>query len=238
MRCGFSARSSSSTWCGSLAGGRYALLRFGYAVLLLLVLTSLYIWWSWNLPRGERLSSQEITRFAESFFLTFMGAEFLVAFLLTPAYTAGAIAEEKDRRTLEFLLATDLDNREIVLSKLLARLANLTLILLTGLPILSLTQFFGGVDPNLVLSGFAALGVTIASLASLGILFSTYARKPREAIVMTYLTTAVYLGLSYLLAEWAAAAPSPLVWRGAWAAGPARWMASNWSMRSRPGTCW
>ena len=33
--------------------------------------------------------------------------------MLTPAYVAGAISEEKDRKTLEFLLATDLRNREI-----------------------------------------------------------------------------------------------------------------------------
>ena len=35
------------------------------------------------------------------------------------------IAEEKDRGTLEFLLATDLRNSEIVLSKFVARLGNL-----------------------------------------------------------------------------------------------------------------
>ena len=77
---------------------------------------------------------------------------------------AGSIAEEKDRKTLEFLLATDLRNREIILSKLGARLANLLLFILTGLPILSILQFLGGVDPNLVLAGFAATFLTMAGL--------------------------------------------------------------------------
>ncbi|MBY0524191.1 MAG: ABC transporter permease subunit [Gemmataceae bacterium] len=192
--------------------GRYVLLRFLYALVLLGALTSLYVYWSWNLPQGQRLSSQEITRFAESFFLTFMAAEFLVVLLLTPAYTAGAIAEEKDRGTLDFLLATDLRNAEVVLSKLVARLANLALIVLTGLPILSLTQFFGGIDPNMVLSGFAALGCTMASLACLSILHSTYARQPRDAIVFTYLSTAVYLGLSFVLGRWVADSPGAANW--------------------------
>ena len=58
---------------------------------------------------------------AEKYFTTFMVAQFITVVLLTPAYVAGAIAEEKDRKTLEFMLATDLLNREIVLSKLLAR---------------------------------------------------------------------------------------------------------------------
>src|SRR5438105_13980589 len=95
--------------------------------------------------------------------------------LVAPGYTAGAIAEEKDRRTLEAVLATDLRNREIVLSKLVVRLANLTLMLLTGLPIWALLQFLGGIDPDLVLAGFLATGVTMASLASLSILNSVYA---------------------------------------------------------------
>src|SRR5437660_1620479 len=81
--------------------------------------------------------------------------------LLTPAYVGGAIAEEKDRKTLEFMLATDLLNREIVLSKLGSRLANLALVVITGLPILSILQFLGGVDPNMILAGFAITAMTV-----------------------------------------------------------------------------
>jgi ABC-type transport system involved in multi-copper enzyme maturation permease subunit len=190
--------------------GRYLWLRFAYAVVLLLSLTSLYVYWNSNLPRQGAPSSAEITRFAESFYLIFMAAEFLVVLLLTPAYVAGALAEEKDRGTLDHMLATDLSNREIVLSKLVARAANLAILILTGLPILSLTQFFGGIDPNLVLSGFAALGLTLASLACLSILHSTYARKPRDAIIFTYLSAVGYLGISYVLGRWAAANPGPM----------------------------
>ena len=52
-----------------------------------------------------------------------------------------AVADEKDRRTLDYLLTTDLGDSEIVFGKLIARLATLSLILLTGLPIFSLLQF-------------------------------------------------------------------------------------------------
>ena len=68
------------------------------------------------------------------FFSAFLAAQFGLAFLLTPAYTAGAIAEEKDRGRVDFLLATDLANREIVLSKLIARSVNLVWLILAGLP--------------------------------------------------------------------------------------------------------
>ena len=73
------------------------------------------------------MGPRETAVLAETFFGTFMIVQLILIVLLTPAYVAGAIAEEKDRKTMEFLLATDLRNREIVLSKLLSRLANLSL---------------------------------------------------------------------------------------------------------------
>jgi ABC-type transport system involved in multi-copper enzyme maturation permease subunit len=137
---------------------------------------------------------RSVADFTDSFFVTFMVLQMLAVFLLTPAYVAGAVAEEREQQTLDSLLATDLRDREIVLGKLLARLAALSLVVLTGLPILGFLQFLGGVDPNLVLAGFALTGLSMASLAGLAMLQSVYARRPRQAILRTYL-----LGLAYLL---------------------------------------
>jgi ABC-type transport system involved in multi-copper enzyme maturation permease subunit len=182
---------------------RYFWLRISYIGLLAVVLGWVYL--VWMLERWQTgLQAREMTDFAEPFFYTFMIIQLIVVAVLTPAYTAGAIADEKDRKTLEFLLATDLRNREIVFSKLLSRLANLTLLVLAGLPILSFLQFLGGVDPNLVLAGFAATGLTMVSLASFSILNSAVAKRPRDAIALTYLGAVAYLvlsGLSWFLLE-------------------------------------
>jgi ABC-type transport system involved in multi-copper enzyme maturation permease subunit len=190
---------------------RNILLRCIYATALLFILYTVYLEYAQGIQElvqragmffdyGQRnqMLAKELAKFAESFFIVFMEVQFVGVFLLTPAFAAGAIAEEKDRRTLEYLLATDLDNREIVLGKLTSRLLGLVLLVLTGLPILSLIQFFGGVDPDLVLSGFAATGVTMLSLAGLSILVSVYTKKPRDAIVLTYLVVVAYLGISSL----------------------------------------
>lgn len=179
---------------------RYLLFRYLYGTVLLLMLCWMYLGWVMDRARGDQwtLPARELATFAEAFFYSFMGLQFLVLVVVAPAYTAGCIADEKDRKTLEFLLATDLRSREIVLSKLLARLANLTLFLLTGLPVLSLTQFWGGVDPNLVLAGFTATLLTMTSLASFAVLCSVYARKARDAIVLTYLGAVGYMALSGL----------------------------------------
>jgi ABC-type transport system involved in multi-copper enzyme maturation permease subunit len=191
---------------------RFVLFRCTYAVALLLLLAALYSYWTWDPKRVGNVTAPEMTRFAEMFFFSFMCAEFLAVLLLTPAYTAGAIAGEKDRLSLEFLLATDLHKREIVLSKLAARVANLGMLVLAGLPILSFTQFFGGIDPDLLLSAFAVLGLTMFSLAAVSILHSIYAQRSRTAIVLTYLTTALYLGLGFLAAEYVPEAPAVAQW--------------------------
>src|SRR5205823_3747034 len=70
------------------------------------------------------------------------------------------------------------------------------------LPILAILQFMGGVDPNLVLAGFAAIGLTTISLGALGTVNSLYAKKPRDAVMRTYLMFAAYVilsGLAWLL---------------------------------------
>jgi len=194
--------------------GRFVIVRCAYAGLLLFFLCC--AWFNMR-PSGLGNDRHEAARLAEAFFETFMAVQILAVGVLTPAYVAGAIAEEKDRKTLEFLLATDLRNREIVLSKLLARLANLTLFVLTGLPILSMIQFLGGVDPNLVLAGCAVTALTMAGLGALSILNSTYFKKPRDAIALTYLGMVAYLTTSFLLLLWQASSPgamSTAVWFG------------------------
>jgi ABC-type transport system involved in multi-copper enzyme maturation permease subunit len=175
-----------------------------YAGLLLLVLMGLY-WLHYPyhdleaLMRPVRLPLEEVAWFGTYFFNAFMVLQFCVVLVVTPAYTATAIAEEKERRTLEFLLATDLSNREIVLGMLGARLANLGLLVLTGLPILGLLQVLGGVDPNIVLAGFLSTFMSMLSVGSLSILVSVYARTALAAVVQTYLWMALVVPMAVCL---------------------------------------
>jgi ABC-type Na+ efflux pump permease subunit len=182
---------------------RSFLLRGLYAAALLGVLFFSYSeWFGWthalDIFFGENyLPPSAGAHFAEEFFTNFLIVQFGMVFLLTPAYTATAIAEEKERRTLDFLLATDLRGREIVLGKGLSRLAHLSLFILAGLPVLAFLQFLGGIDPNLVLVSFAGTALTMLSLASVGILNSAYVQRPRAAIFLTYLEAGVFLVFSY-----------------------------------------
>jgi ABC-type transport system involved in multi-copper enzyme maturation permease subunit len=168
--------------------------RFAYAVILGVMFTWVYL--SWVSNNTGRVHPKVMARLAETFFTVYMVVQFIMVCLLTPASVAGAIADEKERRTLEFLLATDLRDREILFGKLASRVGSLLLFLLAGLPILGLMQFFGGIDPDLVLAGFAATFATVLTLAAVGIAASVLSRKARDAIALTYLVAVAYVLLS------------------------------------------
>lgn len=199
---------------------RYYFLRFIYAVILMALLYLFYetlvsnratVRASGSLFSSE-MNRESMLQFAEVFFAFFMVIQFIVVLILTPAYTASAIAEEKERRTLEFLLATDLRSREIVFGKLASRIGNIFMFLLAGLPILALVQFFGGIDPNLLLVGFLMLIITVVSLASVSILCSVNAKRSRSAITASYIWLFLYflIGIKfYILFEYVIFVKSP-----------------------------
>jgi ABC-type transport system involved in multi-copper enzyme maturation permease subunit len=184
--------------------------RVAYVILLALLFTWVYMTW-WEIRRrGSFVRPQELAELAEIYFSVFMVVQFILVCLLTPASVAGAIAEEKERRTLEFLLATDLREREILFGKLASRVGSLVLFLLAGLPVLGLLQFFGGIDPELVLAGFVATIMLVLSLAAVSIAASVLSRKARDAIALTYLLAVAYVLLSGVV--YALCTMRPLQW--------------------------
>ncbi len=151
-------------------------LRFLYVLAIVGLLALLYATWMARISRYGSLTTvrpSELAGFAATFFEAFAAIQFAVALLLTPAYIAGSISDEKERRTLEFLLATDLKNREIIFGKLAARIANLLMYVLAGIPVLAFLQLFGGIDPELALSAAASTAITVLGLAALSIFCST-----------------------------------------------------------------
>src|SRR4029079_2346673 len=146
------------------------------------------VWYQSARWRGQgEIRPGDLSKLAETYFAVYMVVQFILICVLTPASVAGAIAEEKERRTLEFLLAPDLRDREILFGKFASRFGGILLYILAGLPVLALLQFFGGIDPDLVVAGFIATLVSALSLAAVSIAASVLSRKARDAIALTYL---------------------------------------------------
>src|SRR5438445_10423281 len=70
---------------------RYLLMRFLYGLLLGLLVCWLFL--MFRLDHKGNIASREMADFAENFFYMFVFVQFFVACLLTPAYTAAAVAE-------------------------------------------------------------------------------------------------------------------------------------------------
>jgi ABC-type transport system involved in multi-copper enzyme maturation permease subunit len=177
---------------------RYFAMRFFYALLLFLILYVFYIT-KLDSVMSEKLPAQKLIDFAEIFSYIYLLLQYVLVLLLTPAYVGSAIAEEKERRTLEFLMATDLRNHEIILGKVASRLGNLLMFLLAGLPVLAFVLFFGGVDPELLKNGFLATFLTAFSVTCVSIYCSTHARHSREGIMRSYLVVLGYFIFGFVL---------------------------------------
>src|SRR5262245_43434234 len=146
------------------------IVRWLYLFILVSVLGVFFLSWRPDLPgSGEVADPSVIAGFAENFFWLYALTQFLAVVFFTPAFTAVAITDEKERKTLDFLLATDLTGREIVFGKLAVRLGVLLMLILAGLPVISLMQFFGGIEPRLLFLTVGMTLVTALSLSAVGV---------------------------------------------------------------------
>ena len=105
-------------------------------VLVLLVL--------FMLGNAETGSLSQLTIRSTEIFTSLSYFQLVLVALLAPIFTAGAITQEKDSQTYDILLATPLSNGQIVLGSLLSRLFFVFALLVSGIPIFSITQVFGG----------------------------------------------------------------------------------------------
>ena len=134
-----------------------------------------------------------LAEFGQAIFSAFAALQAAIIMVMTPALVAGAIADEKQRKTLHYLMASELSSTEIVVGKVAARLLRLAILGAIGLPVLSLIALFGGVDFGLVCLVYAATASTTFFLASGSMLCSVYATKPRDAIVQAFFFEILWL---------------------------------------------
>ena len=84
--------------------------------------------------------------------------EFALLLFIMPAIAAGSISGERERQTLDLLLATQTTPRQIIRGKLMASLSNMLLILVASFPVVALVFVYGGItwrDLLLLLCCFA-----------------------------------------------------------------------------------
>lgn len=119
-------------------------------------------------------------------FTSIVTVELLLVCFLTPSFTAGLVAGERERQTLDLLITTPIRSHSIVFGKLLAALAVIILLIVTAVPVQSVAFMLGGVDPLQIVTASALLLVTALAFGALGLLSSAVMRTSLAATVLAY----------------------------------------------------
>lgn len=134
----------------------------------------------------------------ESFFLFGLLTYIQLGLILfiTPGLTAGTISTEREKQTLNILLTTSQSSMQIILGKLSSSIAFLVLMLVAGLPIYSLVFLFGGISPGQLGLIFLFFFLTMFTVGSIGVMFSTITRKTIVSMIATYGTMIFLAGVT------------------------------------------
>ena len=120
-------------------------------------------------------------------YLMLIGVQFGLIILIAPAMTFGAIAGERERQTLDLLLVTNTGSFRIVIGKTLESFAVIALLIVSGLPVMSLCLLTGGVTAGQILVGTLFLLAVAFACVSVGVFCSSLFRSTVLSAVMSYL---------------------------------------------------
>lgn len=152
-----------------------------------------------SLGNTDTGSLSQLTIRSTEIFAKLSTFQLVLVALLAPIFTAGAITQEKDSQTYDILLATPLSNGQVVLGSLLSRLFFVFALLLSGIPIFSITQVFGGVAIGDIVLSVLISAVTALITGSLAIAIATFKVGTRRTIFSFYLFNVLYLVGLHLL---------------------------------------
>ncbi len=124
---------------------------------------------------------------------------------LAASSTAGSISLEREKQTLELLIATPISSLAIVVGKLLSALVYVFLLIAASIPLMAVVFVYGGVGPEDVLRGYVVLVVTAIGLGSFGLLCSSLVKRTTAATAITIFgVLAVTIGTIFVLGFWQA----------------------------------
>ena len=124
---------------------------------------------------------------------------------LAASSTAGSISLEREKQTLELLIATPISSLAIVLGKLLSALVYVFLLIAASIPLMAVVFVYGGVGPEDVLRGYIVLVATALGLGSFGLLCSSLVKRTTAATAITIFgVLAVTIGTIFVLGFWQA----------------------------------
>src|SRR5262249_14375415 len=172
-------------------------IRCGYLALLIIVVVFALATSGGQSSRAVLLSALPNTRKQTFRYMSYI--PLMLVSMLAPIFTAGAITQEKDSQTYDILLTTPLTNGQIVLGSLMSRLFFVIALLISGIPIFSVTQIFGGVAIRNITLSFAVAAATAFVTGALAMAIATFKVGTRRTIFSFYMFVVIYLVGLFLL---------------------------------------
>jgi ABC-type transport system involved in multi-copper enzyme maturation permease subunit len=124
---------------------------------------------------------------------------------LAPSSTSGSISLEREKQTLELLIATPISSGAIVVGKLLSALVYVFLLIAASIPLMAVVFVYGGVGPEDVLRGYIVLITAALAFGSFGLLCSSIVKRTTAATAITIFgVLAVTVGTIFVLGFWQA----------------------------------
>ncbi|MBQ7833006.1 MAG: ABC transporter permease [Lachnospiraceae bacterium] len=130
-------------------------------------------------------------------FLVLVWLETIAIFFLTPALTAGCVSIEKERQTMDVLLTTRMSTWQIILGKYFSSIMLVIMLLISGLPVMSLVFIYGGVSLWQLFLILLVLIATTMFLASFGVFFSALVKNTIVSVILTYIFLGVLLSATF-----------------------------------------
>jgi len=119
-------------------------------------------------------------------FTALIHTQLTLMLLILPAYGAGAITMEREKRTLDMLRVALLTPGDIISGKLVSVLAFGLVLLLAPLPVAAWCLLLGGISPGEIFLSYSYLLAVVVFASSLGVWFSAILRRSLSAVVATY----------------------------------------------------
>jgi ABC-type transport system involved in multi-copper enzyme maturation permease subunit len=171
---------------------RHFLLRSGYVAALFVLM---YTTRQATIGFQDVRNVGDIARFGSLVFSVFCMVQLSIVMFFALLFTAGNIAQEKDRQTLILLLMTDLRDREMVYGKLGASLLIVGVLIAASLPVFCLVHILGGVSLAQVGWAIAICAATGLAAGAWGALVAFWKDKTFQTLAISVLGIVFFLGV-------------------------------------------
>jgi len=180
----------SRAWTTLPRRGRFYLLRAGWPAALLGLMLA-----AWLVVAGTQVvrNTGDFARFGGMLFEVLAPLQLGLVVFLAAMLAATGVASEKDRRTIDLLLLSELSSAQFVLGKLCGALLEVLALVVAAVPLFWLWLLFGGIGVDQIARALLVTVATAVVAGSLGSTMALWRDKTFQALAITAILLVLWL---------------------------------------------